>query len=290
MRTRCLLFLLSGLSLWAGPREFGRSELRKAIQTRGLRDLRFEEAIGSGAPESYTIAGNKITGADERGLMYGLLAAAEQILRGREGDAIERRATHAHPRHPLFLHNADLERDWYYSHEYWDEYLSMLARNRFNRFNLVFAHQTDYLAPPYPFWVDLPEFPDIRARNLTAAQRNAESGDAPLHLAGRRRPRHRFHSGRLGAQYPDDQESADAADDGRASRARTSGRTAMRRSRRCCSSARPIRSVQMRTNTESGIPNDQQVEFYANYVFRAIRDCGREVHARSARAGLSPAA
>ena len=55
-----------------------------------------------------------------------------------------------------FLHNADLERDWYYSRQYWDEYLSMLAQNRFNRFNLVFAHQTDYLAPPYPFWVDLP--------------------------------------------------------------------------------------------------------------------------------------
>ena len=42
----------------------------------------------------------------------------------------------------------------------------MLARNHFNRFNLVFAHQTAYLAPPYPFWLDLPDFPEI---NLNAS-------------------------------------------------------------------------------------------------------------------------
>ena len=101
MRTRCLLFLLSGLSLWAGPREFGRSELQKAIQTRGLRDLRFEEAIGSGAPESYTIAGNKITGGDERGLMYGLLEAAEQILADGQLTPSNAAPRDAHPRHPL---------------------------------------------------------------------------------------------------------------------------------------------------------------------------------------------
>ena len=70
-----------------------------------------------------------------------------------------------------FLHNADLEREWFFSKVYWDAYLSMLAKNRFNRFNLVFAHQTDHLAPPYPFWVDLPEFPTIRAKDLTADQR-----------------------------------------------------------------------------------------------------------------------
>ena len=50
-----------------------------------------------------------------------------------------------------------------------------------------------------------------------------------------------------------------------------------------------IRSVQMRTNTESGIPTDQQVDFYRDYVFPAIRDCGREVRSICAP-GLWPAA
>src|SRR5204862_2147381 len=38
-----------------------------------------------------------------------------------------------------------------------------------------------------------------------------------------------------------------------------------------------IRSIQMRTNSESGIPNDQQVEFYRDWVFRAIAEAGRRV-------------
>src|SRR6185503_7732353 len=116
-------------------------------------------------------APGKVTGADARGLLYGLLEAAEQVRKS--GRITAAKGASKTPMRGIryFLHNADLERDWYYSHEYWDEYLSMLARNRFNRFNLVFAHQTDYLAPPYPFWVDLPEFPTIRAKNLTPEQR-----------------------------------------------------------------------------------------------------------------------
>src|SRR6266566_404665 len=163
---RCVLFFLAVFSLAAGPREFGRAQLQKAIQDRGLRDLRIEDSIVSGAPESYVISANRVTGADERGLMYGLLAAAEQIRS--DGKVTPSKGSPQTPMRGIryFLHNADLERDWYYSRQYWDGYLSMLAQNRFNRFNLVFAHQTDYLAPPYPFWIELPEFPTIRAKNL----------------------------------------------------------------------------------------------------------------------------
>jgi hypothetical protein len=39
-----------------------------------------------------------------------------------------------------------------------------------------------------------------------------------------------------------------------------------------------IRNVQVRTNWESGLPLDQEVSFYDNYFYRAIRDCGRPVN------------
>jgi len=39
-----------------------------------------------------------------------------------------------------------------------------------------------------------------------------------------------------------------------------------------------IRSVQMRTNAESGIPDGYRLEFYRNYIFTAIRDSGRPVY------------
>jgi hypothetical protein len=104
--------------------------------------------------------------------MYGLLEAAEQIravgyLRPARGEAET----------PLrgvryFIQNKDLEEDWYYSREYWDEYFAMLARNRFNRFNLVYGHNSNYLSsPPYPYLIQLERFPEVGARGQTPEDR-----------------------------------------------------------------------------------------------------------------------
>jgi hypothetical protein len=38
-----------------------------------------------------------------------------------------------------------------------------------------------------------------------------------------------------------------------------------------------IRSVQVRTNSESGIPEPQQVSFYRDWIYRALKDAGRPV-------------
>ena len=38
-----------------------------------------------------------------------------------------------------------------------------------------------------------------------------------------------------------------------------------------------IRSIQIRTNAESGIPRDRQVAFYRDWIFRAMRESGRRV-------------
>ena len=149
------------------------SELQEAVRNRGLQAVDLKSSIrpDSMPPESFRLSGNQLVAGDTRGLMYGLLRAAEEIRRdGRLSNASEA------PRVAMrgiryFIHNETLERDWYYSHAYWDEYFAMLARDRFNRFNLVFAHQTDYLAPPYPFWIDVPEFPEIHARNVSPEQR-----------------------------------------------------------------------------------------------------------------------
>ena len=151
----------------AGPVDFGKAEFDSALKARGMPRPRLNIEVRHGAPETWSIAQGAITGGDERGLMYGLLEAADQIRRtGRLSPGS------GHPSTPLrgirsFIHNEDLEERWYFSREYWNEYFSMLARNRFNRFNLVFAHHTNYLAPPYPYWIALPDFPQIRVPGLT---------------------------------------------------------------------------------------------------------------------------
>lgn len=268
------------LAVSADPRDFGRAELQKAMSERKL-EVQLVESMEPGAPESWTLAPGKVTGSDARGLMYGLLEAAEQI---RKSGRIS--AAKGAPKTPIrgiryFLHNADLERDWFYSKEYWDEYLSMLVRNRFNRFNLVFAHQTDYLAPPYPFWIELPEFPTIRAKNLSPAQRNKNLEMLQYISQGCVSRGIDFTLG----VWEHNAWSHDIPDGGEpAMTPMTEGLTnenigpySYAALKKILQLAPGISSVQMRTNDESGIQRDRQLDFYKNYVFRAIKDAGRPV-------------
>jgi hypothetical protein len=268
-------FLLLTLPCHGGPQDFGLAELQRAIAARGLNPalFRFRTEVNiSLKPESYEIVAGRISGGDLRGLLYGLLDAAEQIrLTGRVA------ASRGSPAVPMrgirvFLHNEALEKDWYYSRDYWAEFFAMLARNRFNRFNLVFAHQTNYLAPPYPFWVNIEEFPEIKAQNLTADQqkRNLDM----LRFISQTAAEHAIDF-TLGIWEHNIQNGMTATVDG-ITRANIGpySRAALQK---ILSECPAIRSIQMRTNSESGIPSDQQVEFYRDYVYPAIAAAGRRV-------------
>jgi hypothetical protein len=272
------IVLLDCGKLRADPKSFGAAEFQLAVKERGLGNLPLEAVLSPGAipAESFEISGHRLVAGDSRGLMYGFLAAAEEVRRNGKLTALKESPRVAMRGIRYFLHNEDLEKEWYYSRAYWDEYFSMLARDRFNRFNLVFAHQTDYLAPPYPFWVDLPEFPKIHARQLSAGQR--QKNLEMLQYISQAATDHgidftlgiweqNIQSYRKPPMVP-----------------MTEGLTrenigpytyaALKKVLQLCPN---IRSVQMRTNNESGIPNDDQVDFYGKYVFPAIRDAGRPV-------------
>jgi hypothetical protein len=208
--------------------------------------------------------------------MFGLLEAADQI---RATGRISRSS--GCPAVPMrgiryFLHNKELESGWYYSHEYWDQYFGMLARNRFNRFNLVFGHQTNYLAPPYPFWLAVPEFPEVRVPGLSDADRDRNL--ATLQYISQAAADHGIEF-TLGVWEHNIQtfphkmtpttEGITRQNIGPYSYA------ALKKLLQLCPA---IQSVQMRTNGESGIPDDYRVEFYRDYVFSAIRDSGRPVY------------
>lgn len=274
-----ILAALTAASLQAGPIEFGRQELERAFAARGLAGKAASlttKVLPGGKPECYTLARDSVTAGDERGLMYGLLAAAEQMRdTGRIANAS------GCPSVPMrgiryFLHNRDLERDWYYSREYWDQYFAMLARNRFNRFNLVFAHQTNYLAPPYPFWLALPEFPQIRVPGLSDADR--EKNLAMLQYISQAAAGHGIDF-TLGVWEHNIQTTPHKMTPTTEGITRENvgpySYAALKKILQLCPG---IRSVQMRTNEESGIPKDYRNEFYRNYVFTAIRDAGRPVY------------
>ena len=255
--------------LGAGPVDFGLKEFQRAVAERGLNQVAARTKLVSGEPECFTISHGLITASDERGLMYGLLEAADQIRgTGRISDmagcpSVAMRGIR------YFLHNHDLEQNWYYSKEYWQQYFSLLARNRFNRFNLVFAHSTNYQAPPYPFWLSLKLFPQIHVPGLTEddRERNLEmlryisqtAADYGVDFT-------------LGIWQHNERRSAV-----KGLTRENMGPYTYAALRAVLASCPAIRSVQLRTNYESGIPPAQQVEFYRDYVFRAIQEAGRSV-------------
>ncbi len=250
------------ISRHAGSVDFGRKAFDRAAAERNL-NLPLETAIVPGAPESFRIQPGekpKIIGGDQRGLMYGLFEAAEQLRM--HGRLLPKQGS---PQVRLrgiryFVHNKDLDADWYYSRDFWGDHFAMLSRDRFNRFNLVFCHQTNYLAPPYPFWIELPEFPGIRVPGLTPAQRerNLEilqyiSQDAAQHGID-------FTLGIWEQNaWPTMQHMVEGIAPENIS---PYVYAALKKVLQLCPD---IQSVQIRTNVESGIPADQQLTFYGDY-------------------------
>jgi len=119
-----------------------------------------------------------ISGSDERGLTYALRDAARGIAVAARDSSWTRGITPA-VESPylrvrnvsLHLFNADCEREWFFSEEFWRFYFARLSLSRFNRCTLTLCDQTNYLCPPYAYLVDMPEYPQVRVEDCTAEQR-----------------------------------------------------------------------------------------------------------------------
>lgn len=266
--------LLAACLVRAGPVEFGLEEYRRALEERGLKPhlFRIRTELNADAPETYRITPGLIVGGDLRGLMYGLLEAAEQIRQ--RGRLMAARGSAATPIRGIrwFLHNRDLEEDWFYSKQHWLDLFRLLARCRFNRFNLVYAHQTSYQAPPYPFWLTLDEFPEVRVPGLATLERQHHL--EMLRFISDAAADHGIEF-TLGIWQHNVQPGQAPTVVGLTPR--NIGPYSFAALRRILSACPAIRSIQVRTNAESGIPREQQVPFYRDWVFHAIRDSGRRV-------------
>ncbi|MFC6799624.1 hypothetical protein ACFQDQ_17465 [Haladaptatus sp. GCM10026878] len=106
-----------------------------------------------------------IAGTDERGLMYSLLEVANRVTdSGLEAlEAVENQIEF--PENEVrgidkFV-TGPVHDEWFFSEEFWHYYLGQLASCRFNRFALITGYDTSFMSPPYPFLVDIPEYPEV---------------------------------------------------------------------------------------------------------------------------------
>ncbi len=126
-----------------------------------------------------------VSGADDRGLMYALLDIADRIGWADEPknplsevrDIDEKPAVSERALSIYTMHQANFE-SYFYDEAYWTRYLDMLAKNRFNTFALLFGYENwGYFSPPYPYFFDVDEFPDVKVVGITKEkqQRNLEA-------------------------------------------------------------------------------------------------------------------
>ena len=107
-----------------------------------------------------------VAGSDELGLAYAIAEVTRTIacappdveplaavVEAVESPALTWRSMQ------VFLCNRYLEAEWYFDEEFWSDYLDQLRDCRYNNVSLTFGHQTPYLTPPYPFLVNMSDFP-----------------------------------------------------------------------------------------------------------------------------------
>jgi hypothetical protein len=125
-------------------------------------------------------------GHDSRGLVYALLELADRVQFSSEPMAalgipkpvLERPANSTRSIARLFCSDVE-DKPWFYDREFWPGYLTMLAAQRFNRFNLTLGLGYDggqpvtesYLFFAYPFLVSVPGH-NVRAVGLPDAERD----------------------------------------------------------------------------------------------------------------------
>ncbi|MBI3971810.1 MAG: hypothetical protein HY332_11025 [Chloroflexi bacterium] len=224
-----------------------------------------------------------IAGGDERGLMYALLEAARRIERsGATPDAGPGAVLALFPESSesperairsvcIFPHHAGLEREWYRSLAFWRWYFDLLALHRFNAFSLTFSHQTAYLTPPYPYFVAIPEHPEVTVPSLREAERDENLAllRAISRLAVERGidftlgvwSQHAYRYGRSRVAGLSHDNLSSFCGHG------------MRRLLEACPD---ISGVQLRVNAESGVHLDEGAAFWRT-IFAGIRACGRPI-------------
>ena len=137
-----------------------------------------------------------LCGSDARGLMYAALDAAERI-----GWAENPGAPFAHIRDtsekPFLSERAisiyTMQRAYFesrlYDEAYWKRHFDVLAASRINGFVIIFGYENGgFLAPAYPYFFDVPGFPDVKMVGLTREQqeRNTAAFRALIRIAHER--------------------------------------------------------------------------------------------------------
>ena len=201
------------------------------------------------------------------------------------------------------------DKPWYYDKAFWSAYLNRLVASRFNRFTMAFGLEydfprgvtDDYFHFAYPYLVDVPAYPEVRAVQLAAPDGARLAKPIPLGEDERRRNYEmlRFIAGETKARGLHFQlgiwTHAYQWTDSPNAYHRIEGLTPDNHARYCRDALAillkdipEIQGLTMRVHGESGIPEGSYT--FWKTVFEAIANAGREIeidmHAKGVDQGM----
>ncbi len=137
-----------------------------------------------------------ISGFDDQGLMYALLDVADCMARSTdpefpmsEAKEITEQPYMSNRGVSMYTMNRAYWESRLFDEAYLTCYLDMLAKNRFNSLVIIFGYENGgFLAPPYPYFFDVDEYPDVRMVGLKTEeqQRNLVALNHLIDLAHQR--------------------------------------------------------------------------------------------------------
>ncbi len=163
----------------------------------------FSRAAALTAPECLRLSPGRVGQApatllaakDKRGFVYGLLELAERVEFGADPiaalhlkTAIEEKPVNEVRCVGRYFCSELEDEPWYTRKEFWSGYLDRLVASRFNRFTLAFGLEydfprgvtDDYFHFVYPYLLEVPGYPAVRAVQLVAADGTRLDTPAPL--------------------------------------------------------------------------------------------------------------
>ena len=198
------------------PARYGIARLEQALAAKGLTvvhprpdeparaDFYVLAGLKKGEPQSLSIrrstyAGKPavtLSGGDSRGLMYAALDTADRVgWSGADADPFARVRDVSEEAYLVErgVSTFTMQRTYFesrlYDEQYWERYFDMLASSRINNFIVIFGYENGgFMAPLYPYFFNVPEYPGVELIGITPAQqlRNTAAFKVMMRIAHER--------------------------------------------------------------------------------------------------------
>jgi hypothetical protein len=230
-----------------------------------------------------------ISGFDDRGLMYALLDVTDrigwsnkrksplsQVKEITEQPEVNERAI------SIYTMNRAYWETRFYDGTYWNRYLDVLAKNRFNSLVVIFGYENGgFLAPCYPYFFNTEEFPKVRMIGITPEEqkRNLDALNRLIKLAHEHGIRftvgiwdHIYRGGVQGGGIPEAEQVKDEPVPGlvwgvNSDNLTSYNKTALAKFVRLVPE---LDGIQFRMHNESGLKKEEQGSFWSD-VFKEMK-------------------